>query len=132
MNPASGPYASRRYTYSPPARGRKAASSAYATAPKNASTPPAIHVDRNQRGCGTNEATAGGKNRMPAPMTLATMMAAASNGPSRLSRDVCVGEGTKLLVEHLARDLPLTQLRPLVAAVLGEHLDVSVDELAVF
>src|SRR5688572_25549009 len=65
MNPARGPYASRRYTYSPPARGRNAASSAYATAPKNASTPPATHVERNQKGCGTIDATVGGKNRMP-------------------------------------------------------------------
>src|SRR5688572_4800970 len=132
MNPASGPYASRRYTYSPPARGRSAASSAYAIAPKNASTPPAIHVERNHVGCGTSDATKGGENRMPPPMTLATMMAAASNGPSRLSRDVCVDEGTQLLGEHLARDLPFAQLGPLVAAVLGEHLDLSVDELAVF
>ena len=65
-------------------------------------------------------------------MTLATMMAAASNGPSRRSRDVCVGEGTKrYCCEHLSRDLPLAELRPLIAAVLGEHLDMSVDELAV-
>ena len=34
-------------------------------------------------------------------MTLATMMAAASNGPSRLSRDVCVDEGTQLLADRL-------------------------------
>src|SRR5688572_24103398 len=101
-------------------------------APKNARMPPAIHVDRNQTGCGTIEAMNGGVKRMPPPMTLATMMAAASNGPSRLSRDVCVDVGTKLLGEHLARDLPFAQLGPLVAAVLGEHLDLSVDELAVF
>src|SRR4029453_15968671 len=35
-NAASGPNASRKYTYSPPARGRSADSSAYAIAPANA------------------------------------------------------------------------------------------------
>ena len=39
-NPVSGPKASRRYTYSPPAFGRSAASSAYAMAPAKASAPP--------------------------------------------------------------------------------------------
>src|SRR3954465_2441871 len=38
---ASGPNASRRYTYSPPECGRAAASSAYALAPATASAPPA-------------------------------------------------------------------------------------------
>src|SRR5688572_12253384 len=128
MKPASGPYASRRYTYSPPARGRNAASSAYAIAPKNASTPPAIHVDRNQTGCGTIDAMSGGVKRMPPPMTLATMMAAASNGPRRLSRVVCVGEGTKLLGEHLPRDLPFAELGPLIAPVFGKDLDMGIDE----
>ena len=84
-------------------------------------------------GCGTIDAMNGGVKRMPPPMTLATMMAAASNGPRRLSRDVGVGEGTKRYwCEHLSRDLPLAELGPLIAAVLGKHLDVSVDELAVF
>ena len=71
--------------------------------PKNASTPPAIHVDRNQMGCGTIDATNGGVKRMPPPMTLATMMAAASNGPSRLSRVVCVDEGTKRYCVSISR-----------------------------
>src|SRR5688500_15264789 len=94
-NAASLPNASRRYTYSPPARGRSAASSAYAIAPANARTPPASHAPRNQREFGTDAATCGGVNRMPPPMTLATMMAAASSGPSRRSRDVGVGAGTQ-------------------------------------
>ena len=48
-----------------------------------------------RRAWGTTAATCGGVKRMPPPMTLATMMAAASNGPSRLSSDAGVGEGTK-------------------------------------
>src|SRR3954447_22012732 len=45
-NAVMGPNASRRYTYSPPARGRMAASSADAVAPTNASAPPQIHTAR--------------------------------------------------------------------------------------
>src|SRR5687768_3296180 len=92
-NAARLPNASRRYTYSPPARGRNAASSAYAMAPANASAPPAIQAVRNQKAFGIAAATRGGVKRMPPPITLATMMAAASNGPSRLSRVVVVDEG---------------------------------------
>src|SRR3979490_3151659 len=49
---ASRPKAARRYTYSPPARGRSAASSAYPIAPAKARSPPAIHVERNSHGLG--------------------------------------------------------------------------------
>src|SRR5712671_702424 len=86
-NAASDPNAWRRYTYSPPARGRNAASSAYAIAPANARAPPANQVARNHNGCGTTAATCGGVNRMPPPITLDTMIAAASTGPSRRSSD---------------------------------------------
>src|SRR5258708_24859094 len=54
---ASRPKAARRYTYSPPARGRSAASSAYAIAPAKARSPPAIHLERNSHGRGTVAAT---------------------------------------------------------------------------
>src|SRR6476661_6924555 len=86
-NAASRPNAASRYTYSPPALGRSPASSAYAIAPANASAPPATQVARNHIGCGTAAATCGGVNRMPPPMTLETMIAAASSGPRRRSRD---------------------------------------------
>src|SRR5919204_745915 len=78
---ATRPNAASRYTYSPPARGRSAASSAYAIAPANASRPPASHVDRKISGLGTDAAIAGGRNRMPPPMTLEKMMGAPSNRP---------------------------------------------------
>src|SRR6185503_9401225 len=84
-NAAASPKASRRYTYSPPARGRSAASSAYAIAPANASAPPANHTPRNSQGFGTAAATSGGVKRMPPPMTFDTTTAAASIGPSRRS-----------------------------------------------
>ena len=66
-----------RHTPRPPS-GASAASSAYAIAPMNASTPPATHASRNQGASGTAAATAGDLKRIPPPMTLATMMAAAS------------------------------------------------------
>src|SRR5436190_14228925 len=86
-NPAAGPYAAHRYTYSPPALGRTAASSAYAIAPANASAPPAIHVARNSDGRGTRAAICGGVKRMPPPITFETMIAAASIGPRRRARE---------------------------------------------
>src|SRR2546428_10332280 len=52
-------------------------------APAKASAPPAIQVARNSHGFGTFAAMPGEKNRMPPPMTLEMMMAAASKGPSR-------------------------------------------------
>src|SRR6266850_7740887 len=80
---AARPNAASRYTYSPPASGRITASSAYAMAPAKASAPPAIQVARNSHGFGTFDAMPGEKNRMPPPMTLEMMIAAASKGPSR-------------------------------------------------
>src|SRR5688572_33304362 len=55
-------------------------------APMKASTPPATHAIKNHVASGIAAATAGERNRMPPPMTLATMMAAASKGPRRRSR----------------------------------------------
>src|SRR5437868_2860945 len=89
-NPAAGPYAAHRYTYSPPALGRSAASSAYAIAPAKASAPPSTQTSRMARASETSPATRIGTKKMPPPMTLETTMAAASKGPSRRSSD---GEG---------------------------------------
>ena len=97
-NAASGPNASRRYTYSPPARGRSAASSAYAIAPAKASSPPASHTDRYISPPCTPAAITGGVNRMPAPMTLETMMAAPSNGPRRRSSAGAAGAAVDMMV----------------------------------
>src|SRR5258706_8752448 len=93
-------------------------------APANANAPPAIHAARNSSGCGIAAATWGGVNRMPPPITLDTMIAAASNGPSRRS--------SVLLREELTRDGIFAELGPIRTAVLGEELNVGVHELAVF
>src|SRR6266545_6771906 len=58
-------------------------------APANASRPPATHVERNSSALGTDAAICGGVNRMPPPITLETIIAAASSGPSRRSRIFC-------------------------------------------
>src|SRR5881398_2281418 len=68
-------------------------------------------------------ATWGGVKRMPPPITLDTMIAAASRGPSRRSR--------VLLREEITRDRILAELRPIRSAVFGEELDVRVHEPAV-
>src|SRR5262245_28093352 len=94
-NAASRPNAASRYTYSPPALGRTVASSAYAIAPANASAPPTAHVARNPVGLGTLSATCGGVKRMPPPITLDTMIAAASNGPNRRVRTAGPEAGMK-------------------------------------
>src|SRR5438876_12423246 len=82
-NAARRPNAASRYTYSPPARGRNVASSAYAIAPANASAPPTSHVDRNSQGLGTVAATSVGEKRMAPPIRYETMMAAGSYGTRR-------------------------------------------------
>src|SRR5512145_1577201 len=110
--PARGPKASRRYTYSPPAFGLSAASSAYAMAPMNASTPPPAQARRNQVASGIAAATAGERKRMPPPMTLAMMMAAASKGPRRRSRtwgSLAVVVGTRGFNHNSQRPTPDSQ-----------------------
>src|SRR6476620_4625779 len=143
-NAASRPNAAFRYTYSPPARGRSAASSAYAIAPARASAPPASHAPRNQNAFGTAAATCGGVNRIPPPMTFAMMMAAASRDPRRRSKDGVADDSDmeasscqlrasswELLREKFARNRPFAKLDPLIAALLDEHLHTCVDELLV-
>src|SRR4051794_55213 len=134
-NAAAGPNASRRYTYSPPAFGRSAASSAYDIAPANASTPPASHAPIMRPGCGTSVATMAGVRKMPLPMTFETMMAAASSVPSRRSRSGggAAGRGVAATSagQELALDRELPQLRPRGGTVLPEDLDLEIDELGV-
>src|SRR3989442_196839 len=49
-NPARGPNASRAYTYLPPARGSRVASSANSNAPRKASAPPAVQATKVSQG----------------------------------------------------------------------------------
>src|SRR5215207_9076651 len=95
-------------------------------APANASRPPTIHVARKGIAAGTDAAICGGVNRMPPPMTLETMIAAASSGPRRRSSVAtlsrwCCGE-------QLPLDRELAHLRPGARAVFAEHLYFDIDE----
>src|SRR5688572_15546369 len=97
-------------------------------APANASAPPASHAARNHQGSGIAAATCGGVKRMPPPMTLATTIAAASQGPSRRSSvAACVGEVTRgLLRDDPALDREFADLRPLRGSRLGEDPGLDV------
>src|SRR6185436_570085 len=120
-NAASGPNASRKYTYSPPALGRSADSSAYAMAPANASAPPSSQTQTIAVGLPTICATMIGTKKIPPPMTLEMTMAAASTGPSRRSsadEEAGLGEGrgardtNGLLCQQLPCDRHALQLDP--------------------
>src|SRR5262245_47257503 len=81
---------------------------------------------------GTSVATKLGVMKMPTPMTLEMTMAAASNGPSRRSREARAGLITGLVVDQLARDGEFSDAHPADRTVLGKQLDSRVDEVAVF
>ena len=140
-NAAIGPNASRRYTYSPPARGRSADNSAYAIAPAKASAPPISHTHRIAPLDGTIWATIIGTKKMPPPITFETTMAAASMGPSRRSRndeDFSEVAGTEalrdtwaLLRQQLSRDRHALQIDPLRRALLAEDLHFHVLKVTV-
>src|SRR6476659_3941059 len=139
-NAASGPNASRKYTYSPPARGRSAESSAYAIAPAKASAPPSNQIQRIAAGLPTICATMIGTKKMPPPMTFEMTIAAASMGPSRRSSvDEDAGgvagraarDTSGLLCQQLPRYRHTLQLDPLRRALFGEDLNFHVAELAV-
>src|SRR5688572_28521234 len=97
-------------------------------APANARRPPTIQMARNGRAEGTEAATWGGVKRMPPPMTLETMMAAASSGPSRRSSvaTLLASRG-----QQLAFDRVLAHLRPGARALFAEDLHLDVHEAAV-
>src|ERR1041384_2220083 len=82
-------------------------------------------MERKSAASGTSSATCGGVKRMPPPMTLETMMAAASSGPSRRSR-----AGT-LLSQQLTIDLVLAEFLPVRRRMLGEDVHLCVHEVAV-
>jgi hypothetical protein len=79
----SAPYASRRYTYSPPARGNMAASSATVSAPHSEITPPRIHTSATPPTLPASVATVLGTRKMPLPMVSPTAAAIALHRPSR-------------------------------------------------
>src|SRR5215471_12127505 len=67
-NPGNGPYASRTYTYSPPANGRTAPNSAYVNAPKNESNPPTIQARYTNPAEPTACIISAGTRKIPLPM----------------------------------------------------------------
>src|SRR5574341_1692619 len=84
---------------------------------------------------GTSMAMSAGVRKMPLPMTFDTMIAAASNVPSRRSRvgapGTAPGWEATLFGEQLPRDRELAGLHPRGGAVLGEDLHLEIDELLV-
>src|SRR5215831_8795501 len=132
-NAAIGPYASRMYTYSPPACGRIAPSSAYAIAPAKASAPPTAHAPSSAEGRGTSCATMTGTKKIPPPITLEITIAAASRWPRRRWRPPGPGltDLTELLRDELPRKVVLPDLDPLRRAVLGKNVDAHVLEVGI-
>src|SRR6266536_2398078 len=82
-NAGNRPNPSRMYTYTPPDRGNSAASSAYVSAPHNASRPPSTHTPNIGSGAGTRSAMIAGVRKMPPPMVEPTSTATALHRPSR-------------------------------------------------
>src|SRR5688572_17441484 len=119
-------------------------------APAKASSPPAAQVERNGRAAGTEAAICGGVKRMPPPITLETISAAASRGPRRRSRSrlgaVVVTSWRlyerdprqrreilqRLSAHRHAVDRKHPHGGPVVPTVLAQNRHVEVDELAVF
>src|SRR2546427_2003882 len=134
-NAASPLKLSRRYTYSPPAWGRLAASSAYASAPANASAPPIAHTESIAVLSGRMVATNPGVVKMPTPMTLEMTIAAASSGPRRRSSDADWGRVTRAAPasfdDQHAHDGKVAKAHPLRRAVFAGELDLRVDKLGV-
>src|SRR5215472_11656049 len=85
-NPGSGPYASRTYTYSPPANGRTAPNSAYVNAPKNESNPPTIQARYTSPADPTACIISAGTRKIPLPMIVpATIDVACQTFSPRMS-----------------------------------------------
>ena len=68
--PATGPNASRAYTYFPPALGSAAAISASTSVLSAATTPPSTHTDRISHPLPRYSAIRPGVRRIPAPITI--------------------------------------------------------------
>src|SRR5215211_9318994 len=78
-NPIEGPYASRRKTYWPPARGHIAASSAQQSAPVIVSTPASAHATSSQPGEPTRRDDSAEVMKIPEPIIEPTTIIVASS-----------------------------------------------------
>src|SRR5678815_4905307 len=78
-NPIDGPYASRRNTYCPPARGHIAASSAQQSAPVIVSTPASVQATSSQPGDPTSRDDSAEVIKMPEPIIEPTTIIVASS-----------------------------------------------------
>ena len=107
--PAAGPYASRRYTYRPPAAGFIAPSSPYASAPSSERAPPTTQTTSAGPACPPAwRKTPPGTRKMPEPITVPITMRIRSRSPRTRSR---------------ARGVLLTPRRnDVVHARVGDHL----------
>src|SRR5689334_19272188 len=76
------PYASRKYTYGPPACGSSAASSASDSDPDSVAAPPSSHTAIIAPNDGTLASMLLTFKKMPLPMIEPTTIITASNGPS--------------------------------------------------
>src|ERR1044072_2625954 len=78
-NPMDGPYASRRNTYCPPARGHIAASSAQQSAPLSVSTPASAQAASSQPGEPRSRDDSAEVMKMPEPIIEPTTIIVASS-----------------------------------------------------
>src|SRR6185295_12895433 len=95
-NPIDGPYASRRKTYWPPARGHIAASSAQQSAPVMVSTPASAHAASNQPGEPTSRDDSADVIKIPEPIIEPTTIIVASsrlNPRTSLAAELAVSSG---------------------------------------
>src|SRR5260370_27459217 len=74
-NAAASPYASRKNTYTPPARGSSELSSATASAPQMLIRPKAVQSPMMTSGFGTSPAIVGGGRKIPLPIVMTTISA---------------------------------------------------------
>src|SRR5215210_1773745 len=81
----AGPYASRRKTYCPPARGIIAASSAQQSAPVIVMTPASAHAASSQPGAPTSRDDSADTRKIPEPIIDPMTIIVASSGPSSRS-----------------------------------------------
>src|SRR6266566_7356005 len=82
-NAGSRPNDSRTNTYTPPERGKAAASSEYVSAPHSTNTAPTTHASRNSGTSSMRCATLAGVRKMPLPIVEPTSTATALHRPSR-------------------------------------------------
>src|SRR6185437_16560642 len=101
-NAGRSPYASLRNTYSPPASGIIAPSSAYVRAPASERSPAASHASRTFEGDPTSCAIGAVLRKTPVPMTVRTRAIASRSDSalaSSLGADVTSGDATTPEVE---------------------------------